>query len=50
MLKYVWLPEYRGNSVVPKNTLLWWEQHLLSGQSDNRVPIGAHNVRERGLR
>ena len=47
MLKYVWLPEYRGNSTVPKNTLLWWEQHLMSAQSANKVPIGSHNVRSR---
>jgi hypothetical protein len=50
MLKYVWLPEYRGNSVVPKNSLLWWEKHLMSNQSSNKVPIGAHNVRDGALR
>lgn len=45
MLKYVWLPEYRGDVQVPYNSILWWEQHLLSDVGDNRVPIGAHNVR-----
>jgi hypothetical protein len=45
MLKYVWLPEYRGDVQVPKNSLLWWEQHMFSEVGDNRVPIGAHNVR-----
>jgi hypothetical protein len=50
MLKYVWLPEYRGDAKVPKNSLLWWEQHLMSNQTSNKVPMGAHNVRERSLR
>jgi hypothetical protein len=50
MLKYVWLPEYRGDAKVPKNSLLWWEQHLMSNQTSNKVPLGAHNVRERTLR
>jgi len=35
---------------VPKNSLLWWEQHLMSNQTSNKVPMGAHNVRERSLR
>jgi len=50
MLKYVWLPEYRSNTVVPKNSLMWWEQHLTSVKASNKVPIGAHNVRNNTLR
>jgi hypothetical protein len=45
MLKYVWLPEYRGDTVVPKNSLMWWEQHLMSDVGEGKVPIGAHNIR-----
>lgn len=45
MLKYVWLPEYRGNVSVPKNSLLWWEQHLYDNVGENKTPIGAHNIR-----
>jgi hypothetical protein len=45
MLKYVWLPEFRGEVSVPYNSLLWWEQHLFSNVGDNKVPIGGHNVR-----
>jgi hypothetical protein len=47
MLKYVWLPEYRADLSAPKNSLLWWEQHMFDPYGDNRVPIGAHNVRKR---
>jgi len=47
MLKYVWLPEYRGDVSVPKNSLLWWEQHLFSQTNENKVFIGSHNVRKR---
>ena len=47
MLKYVWLPEYRGDMKVPKNSLLWWESHLFSPQGDNKMYIGVHNVRKR---
>lgn len=47
MLKYVWLPEYRGDMKVPKNSLLWWEQHMFSPQGENKVYIGSHNVRKR---
>lgn len=46
MLKYVWLPEYRGDVSVPANSILWWEQHMFSPQGENIVPIGGHNVRE----
>ena len=45
MLKYVWLPEYRGDVSVPKNSLLWWEQHLFSQVGEGKTPIGAHNIR-----
>jgi hypothetical protein len=45
MLKYVWLPEFRGDVVVPKNSLMWWEQHMFSEQNEGKVPIGAHNIR-----
>ena len=47
MLKYVWLPEYRGDVSLPKNSLMWWEQHLFSGQGENRMFLGSHNVRKR---
>lgn len=47
MLKYVWLPEYRGDVSVPKNSLMWWEQHMFSPQGDGKVFIGSHNVRKR---
>ena len=47
MLKYVWLPEYRGDTSVPKNSLLWWEQHMFSNYGDGKVFIGSHNVRKR---
>lgn len=47
MLKYVWLPEYRPDMSVPKNTILWWEQHMFSPQGEGKVYIGAHNVRKR---
>lgn len=45
MLKYVWLPEYQNMAVVPKNSLMWWEQHIMGNSRIQRVPIGAHNVR-----
>jgi hypothetical protein len=45
MLKYVWLPEYRGDVPVPKNSLLWWEQHLMSDVGEGKTPIGAYNIR-----
>jgi hypothetical protein len=47
MLKYVWMPEYRGNAAIPKNGLLWWEQHIHSEYPIGKVPIGAHNIRSR---
>lgn len=46
MLKYVWLPEYRGSQLVPKNSLAWWEQHLFAESGSGKVPIGAFNVRK----
>ena len=45
MLKYVWLPEYRGDVPIPKNSLLWWEQHLMSDVGEGKTPIGAYNIR-----
>jgi hypothetical protein len=45
MLKYVWLPEYRGDIKPPTNSLLWWEQHMFSEVGSSKTPIGAHNVR-----
>jgi len=47
MLKYVWLPEYRGDAAVPKNSLMWWEQHIHRDYPTGKVPIGAHNIRPR---
>jgi len=46
MLKYVWLPEYRGDVSVPKNSVLWWEKHLFSDKGEGKMFIGAHNVRK----
>ena len=45
MLKYVWLPEYRSDVEIPKNSILWWEQHLFSDKSEGKIPLGAHNIR-----
>lgn len=45
MLKYVWLPEYRGDVSVPRNSLLWWEQHLFDDIGEGKTPIGAFNIR-----
>jgi hypothetical protein len=45
MMKYAHLPEYSPNMVIPKNSLMWWEQHLFSEQNGNKMHIGAHNVR-----
>jgi hypothetical protein len=45
MLKYVWLPEFRGDTVVPANSLIWWEQHLMHDVGEGKIPIGAHNIR-----
>lgn len=45
MLKYVWLPEYRGDTIVPANSFLWWEQHLMNDVGDGKTPIGAYNIR-----
>jgi hypothetical protein len=45
MLKYVWLPEYRGTDTPKKNTLGWWEKHIVREKKPERVPIGAFNTR-----
>jgi hypothetical protein len=45
MLKYVWLPEYRAEGPAKKNTLQWWEKHLIKEEAPKRVPIGSYNVR-----
>jgi hypothetical protein len=47
MMKYVWLPEYRTEVVIPKYSLSWFERFIVN-EDDGfaRVPIGAHNVRE----
>jgi len=45
MLKYVWLPEYRSEGPVKKNTLAWWEKHIIRDEKPKRVPIGSFNVR-----
>ena len=45
MMKYAHLPEYSPNMTIPKNSLMWWEQHLFSEQNGNKMHIGAHNVR-----
>jgi len=46
MLKYVWLPEYRTDTVVPANSFLWWEQQLFNDGGSDKTPIGAYNVRK----
>jgi len=45
MLKYVWLPEYRGSETPKPNTLLWWERHIIREKKPKRVPIGSYNAR-----
>jgi hypothetical protein len=45
MLKYVWLPEYQNPNKVPKNSLMWWEAQIMGVQSGQKVPLGAHNIR-----
>lgn len=45
MLKYVWLPEYRYDPAPPKNTLGWWEQHIIQEKKEKPLPIGAFNIR-----
>ena len=46
MLKYVWLPEYRGDQSMPKYSLGWFERFKIDEDSAfKRVPIGAHNAR-----
>lgn len=46
MLKYVWLPEYRGDQQAPKYSLNWFEKFTIHDDLPfERVPIGAHNSR-----
>jgi hypothetical protein len=46
MLKYVWLPEYRGDQNLPKYSLGWFGRFQIDEDSAfQRVPIGAHNAR-----
>jgi hypothetical protein len=45
MLKYVWLPEYRGTDTAKPNTLGWWEKHIIREKKPERELIGSHNVR-----
>ena len=45
MLKYVWLPEYRYDPAPPKNTLGWWEKHIIQEKKEKSLPIGAFNIR-----
>jgi len=48
MLKFVWLPEYRGEQPLPKYSLGWFERFVVDTDSAfERVPIGAHNFRKR---
>ena len=44
MLKYVWLPEYRYDALPVRNTLGWWEQHIVKEKKQKRTPIGAFSV------
>ena len=45
MLKYVYLPEYYVGENIPRNSLAWWEQFLVSDKPPAAQPIGAYNVR-----
>lgn len=45
MLKYVWLPEYDAGAPVPTNSLIWWEQFIMTEQAPSKAPLGAYNVR-----
>jgi hypothetical protein len=45
MMKYVWLPEYQNPNVVPKNSLAWWEGHIMGNQTKQKLPLGAYNTR-----
>jgi len=45
MLKYVWLPEYDAGAPIPTNSLIWWEQFLMTEESPGKVALGAYNVR-----
>lgn len=45
MLKYVWLPEYQNPNKIPKNSLAWWEGHIMGRPTTQKVPLGAHNIR-----
>ena len=44
MLKYVWLPEYKPNITIRKNTLGWWEQHIKKPVVKKTEPIGSFSV------
>jgi hypothetical protein len=46
MLKYVWLPEYDAGTPMPTNSLVWWEQFLMTDDGPSGVPQGAFNVRK----
>ena len=48
MLKYVWLPEYRGTDTPKSHTLGWWEKHIIREKKPERELIGSHNVRSSG--
>ncbi len=45
MMKYVWLPEYQNPNVIPKNSLAWWEGHIMGNQTKQKLPLGAYNTR-----
>jgi hypothetical protein len=45
MMKYVWLPEYQNPNVVPKNSLAWWEGHIMGNETKQKLPLGAYNTR-----
>ena len=45
MLKFVYMPEYHVGENIPRNSLAWWEQFLISDKPPVSQPIGAYNVR-----
>ena len=44
MLKHVWLPEYRVESIAPKYSLDWFSDHIVR-EYKPKVVIGSYNVR-----
>jgi hypothetical protein len=45
MLKHVWLPEYRVESIAPKYSLDWFSDHIVREEKQKFV-IGSFNTRK----